>query len=137
MENHDAVWAETTDGGLLRQLFGYYPTLHDSRIVSVTLDRRQDRLTIVFDYRDHIENEPTQELAVRVQMEWMGIQSVELPLGETDLLSLHFEPQGDFLRTTLETWPGVFGTIVSERVEVVLLQADAIPQEDVPFLRYG
>ncbi len=77
MLNDDVVWAETTDGGLLRQLFGYYPTLHDAVILEVEIDRASDRVAIIVDYNDMIGEDVTQHLSVRIRLEWHGVVSLE------------------------------------------------------------
>jgi hypothetical protein len=120
----DTVWAETTDGGLLKQLFGFYPTLHDASILSIDIDRASDRILMVVDYSDVLGGNDNQELVARIRLEWHGIVSFDLPLGDVDLLTLDFGRQGDHIVTSLETWPAVFGTVVSESVEATLVQID-------------
>ena len=68
MTNDDAVWAETTDGGLLKQLFGFYPTLHDARILSIDIDRASDRIQMVVDYADVVGDDDGQELSARIRL---------------------------------------------------------------------
>ena len=134
--NDDAVWAETTDGGLLKQLFGFYPTLHHATIVSIDIDRLSDRIALVVDYSDKAEEGEGQDLTARIRLEWQGIASFEIPLGETDLHSLSFGRKGNQIVTSLETWPGVFGKVVSESVEAILVQLDPGDPEENSRLRY-
>jgi len=134
--NDDAVWAETTDGGLLRQLFGFYPTMHDARIVSIEIDRESDRVTMVVDYNDMIGEDDEQELSARIRLEWSGISSFELPLGEVILMGLEFSRRDDRILTSVETYPGVFGTVLSEGVEAVLVQLEPGEFDDRPWIRY-
>lgn len=136
MSNEDAVWAETTDGGLLRQLFGYYPTLHDARMLSIDIDRTTDSIKMVVDYNDMVGDDDDQELAARIRIEWHGITSFQLPLGDIDLVSLDFDRKGNQIETTVETWPGVFGAVVSDSVEAILVQIDPNDPEERSWIRY-
>lgn len=136
MSNEDAVWAETTDGGLLKQLFGYYPTLHDAKILSLEIDRPSDRIHLVVDYNDMIGDDHSQHLSARIRLEWHGIESFDLPIGDEDLYSLDFGRQGNRILTRFETWPGVFGMVVSDTVEAILVQIDPGESDGRPRLRY-
>ena len=132
----DSIWAETTDGGLLRQLFGYYPTLHDAAILSIDIDRPSDRIVMVVDYSDYLAQDDEKEFSARIQLEWSGIKSFELPLGDEDLLSLDFSREGDQIVTNLETWPAVFGKVVSDTFEAILVQIDPSDYEGRSRIRY-
>jgi len=134
MTNDDAVWAETTDGGLLKQLFGFYPTLHDAVILSVAIDRDADIVHMVVDYRDMIGEDDTQHLSARIRLEWHGIESVELPFAERDLYFLDFGRKGDQIVTTIEMTGGI-GTVISDSVEAILVQIDPGEADETPWLR--
>ena len=136
MAEQDAVWAETTDGGLLKQLFGYYPTLHDALLVEVILDRPSDRLTIVVDYSDSVGEDLSQSLSTRINLEWIGIDSFELPIGFEELVGLSFSRHGDKILSELEVWPGVFGSVVSESFEARLIQVDPGDRDLMPRISY-
>ncbi len=135
--NDETVWAETTDGGLLKQLFGFYPTMHDATILSINIERPSDRITMVVDYSDGVGDDDRQELAARIRFQWQGIISFEIPLGDEDLLSLQFGREGDFIVTYLETWPAVFGKVVSETVEAILVQIDPGDYDGRSRIRYS
>ncbi len=134
--SEESIWAETTDGGLLKQLFGYYPTLHDASILSIDIDRPSDRIVMVVDYSDYLAQDDDREFSARIQLEWTGISSFELPLGDEDLLSLDFAREGDQIVTSLETWPAVFGTVVSDSFEAILVQIDPGDFEGKSRIRY-
>ncbi len=136
MSDEEAVWAVTTDGGLLRQLFGYYPTLHDSVIVSVEIFRASDRIELTVDYSDMAEEDDRELLSARIRFEWTGIELFDFPLGFEDLYGISFSKSGDKIRTDLEMWPGIFGAVISETVEAVLLQLDPGEPDISPILRY-
>ena len=134
MSNDDAVWAETTDGGLLKQLFGFYPTLHDAVILSVDVDREADTIQMVVDYVDMVGEDTTQHLSVRIRLEWHGIESFEIPFAERDLYFLDFGRRGNRIVTTIEMTGGI-GTVVSDHFEAVLVQMDPGEHDDQPWLR--
>ena len=131
----EEVWAETTDGGLLRQLFGHYPTLHDASIRMISIDRKADMIAMTVDYRDSVGVDDRQTLAVSIRLEWRGVESMDLPIDETNVFGLDFERDGAKVVTNLEVYPGVFGKIVSETVEAVLVQVDSARTDDRPWIR--
>lgn len=136
MNNDDAVWAETTDGGLLRQLFGYYPTLHDAKILSIQFDPANDRVAMVIDYTDTVGEDLDQHLSVRIRLEWQGIVSLELPLAEVDLMGVDFDRNGTNIVTKIDTCGGS-GKVVSERLQAVLVLVDPGEADEVSWIRYG
>lgn len=138
-EEHDAVWAQTTDGGLLQQIFGHFPTMHDAVIREINLSSHPLAITLVLDYTDLVEGPnslPEDGLSARMRLQWTGVTTFDFPLGDEDLLSLDLDRQGDRIVTTLETWPGVFGTIVSDTFEAILMQVDPGPDDDRAWIRY-
>ena len=132
MAEHDAVWAQTTDGGLLHQLFGHYPSLHEALIRAIQVDGKQRTLSILLDYVDQADGD---RLAARVTLHWSGVKDLDLPLDLEHLVSLGFRQGERELQTQLETWPGVFGTIRSEGFEAILEQLQPGSNDETPRLR--
>src|SRR5580658_2975252 len=99
--DHDAVWAETVDGGLLHQLFGFYPTLHDATIKSITYSRRTDTLEMVLDYED--ESEGDAPLKARISISWTGVKTMTLGIEDNFITGLQFKRRGDQIVTELKT----------------------------------
>ena len=135
MADQEAVWAETTDGGLLKQLFGYYPTLHDAVLLSINIDRAADSVEIVVDYNDMLGDDHTQHLSVRIRLEWHGIDSMDLPLDCRDFYDLQFSRKGHQILTTIGTDSGQI-SVVSDSVEAILVRLDPGDHDDGPQLRY-
>lgn len=136
MDEQEAVWAETTDGGLLKQLFGYFPTLHDARIRLLEIDK-SGRVTMTLDYEDQVEGSP--DLRARIRLVWEGVGAMELTLGESDLSGMKIRRAGDLIRSEFEFGIGSFGFIESERFEATLEKLDPPPgddQDDRMTLRY-
>jgi len=119
---HDAVWAETVDGGLLHQLFGFYPTLHDATIRSISYSRDADRLEMTLDYEDEAEGDTP--LRARISIAWTGVQSAKLGIEDNFLTGLRFKRRGDQIVTHLKTMDQADGEVVSEGVEAKLVALD-------------
>ena len=132
MEGEDALWAQTTDGGLLHQLFGYYPTLHDARVRELTI--AQGKVTLILDYHDRAES--GDELKARVRLEWGGVRELDLPLGLEDLYRFELSRSGDDIVAHLEDAAYGAGRVVSETFEVVLMLLDPGPTDEPARLRY-
>jgi hypothetical protein len=126
---NDAVWAETLDGGLLHQLFGFYPTLHDATIRSITYNRSADELAMVLDYED--ESEGDAPLKARISISWTGVKSMTLGIEDNFITGLKFKRSGDQIVTMLKTMDQADGEVVSDTVEAKLVSMD-IPKEESP-----
>ncbi len=127
MEEHDAVWAETTDGGLLKQLFGYYPTMHDARVRRVDIDRKADTVEMSLHYFDEVESSPSSgDLHVLIALIWTGVRTLELTLIDNDLMSMNMVRKGDLIRTEFLFSSGTEGAIESERFEARLEKLDPL-----------
>jgi hypothetical protein len=125
MQESDAVWAETTDGGMLRQLFGYYPTLHDAVIRVLRYERAGDRLVMEVVYTDLAQGETDeQNLTVAMELVWEGLKEAKLRLDANDLTGMDLRRAGDHIRTDFELSFGTHGHVVSERFEVRLRQVE-------------
>lgn len=135
MSNDETVWAETTDGGLLQQLFGYYPTLHDAVLRSIEINPAADLITMDVDYQDMVGDDPDQEMKVRIRLEWREIESFVLPLDIKYFGGLGFKRKGDKIITSLE-FMGEFGSVTSESVEAILVKMDPGDSNETPWLRY-
>ena len=122
----DAVWIETTDGDLLRQLFGHYPTLHEAKLTSLSMDRAADRLVADIEYCDEADANDA-PLRVRIRLEWLGVKLVDLNVSGVEILSIQFDRSGPLLTTYLTPCSGTQGRIVAERFEALLTQAHSLP----------
>jgi hypothetical protein len=124
----EAVWIDTTDGDLLRQLFGHYPTLHEARFTGLEIDRSSGSVFADVEYQD--ETEPGDEpLRVRMRLEWHGVKELDLQVTGVEILSVQFSRDGALLTTHLVPCSGTQGKIVSERFEAVLTQAHSLRNE--------
>lgn len=127
----EEIWSQTTDGGMLHQLFGQYPTMHDAEIRGIHFS--QGKLEMVLDYAETLSGDPP--LVARIRLEWTGVSQLDFPLGELSLLGLQLLEAGEGIEARLEMWPGVYATIVSESFEAILMQVDPGPNDEPPFAR--
>ncbi|HLK15818.1 MAG TPA: hypothetical protein VKT78_13525 [Fimbriimonadaceae bacterium] len=120
---HDAVWAETEDGGLLHQLFGFYPTLHDARVRTVSYNRARDALEITLDYEDEAEGD--RSLRARITFSFTGIRSIKMSFDDNFILGLQFHRRDALILTYFQG----LGEVVAESVEAKLAAMDPLPDE--------
>lgn len=128
VSEHEAVWAETTGGGLLRDLFGHYPTLEDARIRSLSYSG--DWAEMHIDYR---ETEEGAELAVKITLTWAGQVRADLEVEGNELLSMRLLKRGGLVRAEFETGVGVFGFVEGERFDARLEKLDPPKEGDEVF----
>ena len=88
------------------------------------------------DYSDTPDEAVHSSLTVRIRLEWTGVSRFEIPMGHEDLLSIGFGKEEDQLVTILETWPGVFGKVISDRFEAILVKVDPGIQDETVWLRF-
>ncbi len=125
MSDHDAVWAETTHGGLLRQLFGYYPTFHDARLREIVVEAATRNVEMVVDYSDRVEDQDTdKELAVRIRLKWEDVEEMNLDCGESYLMGFEITHFQGKMKGTFELGFGTYGTIISRGFEAILEKVD-------------
>jgi hypothetical protein len=125
-QDHDAIWADTTDGGLLRQLFGQFPTLHDALVLGIEFERSSDRMEMVLDYREEETGLADTPLSVRIRLFWQGVRLADLKIDGPEIGAIEFHRHGEDLVTEFRPTGGVEGRIVSETVEALLVQADPV-----------
>ena len=131
MSDADAVWAESDSGGILHDLFGYFPTLHDARVRELRYDGPGRRLELVVDYQDRPdlgEEASSQDLHVRIRLVWTGVIGVALDHYENWIYGVDFKslPDGG-IRTEFHEGMGLQGWVEAEQFEALLDQAD--PEE--------
>ena len=133
-QDFESIWAETTDGGLLRQLFGSYPTLHNAIILGLEVNASVNTVTLMVHYSD--DGGESNGLCVGMNLSWGGVERFDLPLVDNQMMSLKFSRKGNFIVSSIETSPGQFGEIVSETFEAVLKQVDPMEDVDSSMVRY-
>ena len=124
----DSVWVDTTNGGLLRQLFGHYPTLHQARMITLEVDRAADRVSADIEYVDEPDSGDA-PLRVRMRLEWHGVKSADLWFQGNEIMTVRFDRTGRNLVTTFAPCSGTQGSIVADRFEAILTQAQALPTD--------
>ena len=127
--DQDALWAETTDGGLLQQMFGQYPTIHDAHIHRLEIDRSADQVTMTLQYEDEAQG-ADRGLLVRVRLIWSGVRRLEFELDGPNISAMTLSAEGDLVRTDFAPGLQSSGVIVSENFEALLDQVQ--PAGELP-----
>ncbi len=133
-QDFEAIWAETTDGGLLRQLFGSYPTLHNAVILALVVDLPSNSVTLTVHYSD--EGGESNGLSIEMNLIWKGVERFDLPFAENQMMGLQFARHGNQIVSSIEASAGVFGEIVSDEFEAVLKRVDPMRDIDPATVRY-
>jgi hypothetical protein len=117
---------EIVGSSMLADVYGYWPSFHDSVVESITIDRIGPTVTIEFTTCDmvcdgDVMKEPEQE--ARCVLRWHGVS--ELSLGGIDATQrnriggLAFSSVGDGLLCVIELMDAIHGVIVAGTVEVL------------------
>jgi hypothetical protein len=85
---------------------------------------------MVLDYSNLPEASEGVDLQVRMRMVWSGLHSADLQHYENWIYGIRFESDGELIRTVFESGFGLQGAIVSEGLEVELVQVDPPPIEE-------
>ena len=129
MPDDETAWAETTDGALLKQLFGYYPTLRDARIRRVDLSPGSDSIEMTIDYHDTVDD-GGDSLTVRIVLVWGAVRTMELNVSSNYLSATTIRQVDGCFRGEFEFGFGAHGFIESERFEARLEKVDPASVED-------
>lgn len=132
---NETIWAETSAGGLLKQLFGCYPTVFEAKVLSIEIHRPSEMVLMELEYRETTEMEEGQKLTARIRFEWSNVHQLDLPMDFDEVMNVEFRKGNDHLVTLLEVGPGVFGQVVSERFEAVLVKLDPGPRDETAWIR--
>lgn len=119
MSDHETIWQETASGGLLHGLFGFFPTLHDAQILSITYDRANESLEMQVDYSDLVDG-GDRDLTVRMRLRWSSVRSLDVELRHPEIFGIRFERRDDDIATIFEPGYALSGTVVSQGFEAVL-----------------
>lgn len=125
---NDAIWAEMPEGGLLRDLFGYWPSFHESELKSIHFDPANDRLNVAIDYIDEVTERDSGLMAL-VELVFTGIRSVDLELRANDIMDLRFKRLKDGIESRIEFCDGSAGRIVSDSVDASIRSLDPLPDD--------
>ncbi len=125
-QDQDAIWAEMPGGGLLHDLFGSWPSFHNSELKSIRFDPAEDKLILLVDY---IDDDPERDvgLAALIELVFSGIQLFEMELRNFDIMNLCFKKPHEFIDTEINFSDGSLGKVVSESVDASLSQLDPSP----------
>lgn|GEM_PF-1477809 len=132
---NETIWAETSAGGLLKQLFGCYPTVFEAKVLSIEIHRPSEMVLMELEYRETTEMEEGQKLTARIRFEWSNVHQLDLPMDFDEVMNVEFRKGNDHLVTLLEVGPGVFGQVVSEGFEAVLVKLDPGPRDETAWIR--
>ncbi len=137
----DIVWADTADGDLLHQMFGYYPTLHNAVVRSVTYFREAERLEICVDYEDTFQgeldsDERDKDLRAQILLIWEDLVSADIELRHGQLLGISFRRRKAAIATQLDLVNGPPGRVLAGHFEARLMAMDPKPNPDEESVRF-
>lgn len=118
-------------GGLLKDLFGYWPTMRDARVRTIEFDPAGDKLMVTLDYTDK-PTDAIAEISARIVLTWGGVKSVELDLLSDDLTEMEFRRDGGTIETFMIFAGEARGRIVSESVDATLNRLDPERPDETP-----
>lgn len=121
------LWSHA-GGDLLTAVYGYVPTLHDARLIEVSLKR--DSAMLRFAYTDLAEG-AARSLGTRFELLFGRVNLVRLPLDDPWVLHAALSAKGNGLRLDLQTGGGGWIIVEAERLEIHLLDID-VPTDDTP-----
>lgn len=122
MEEQEALWASSADGELIRQLFGYAPSLHDALLREIRwIDHDKVRLTL--DYRDKPEGFE-QPLSVRLALTWAGDVQLNLNLESGDILHFDLRRKSRRIVASFQGESHVQGEVSANELGIELVRVD-------------
>lgn len=118
-----SIWEAIPGSGELREIYGYYPTLHDANVVDLRVEFETKSLYIAFEYCDLAQKpcEPEESQCRLIGIRWTNVEKSALTLDGNDIYHVDFTQVGNMIETTFASCFGIFGSILSEQIEVVLV----------------
>jgi hypothetical protein len=77
-EQTDEIWVSMKGAAPLREIYGYWPTLHDTLIQTIDTDFGLRQLIFTFDYSDLVDDHTMRSIGTRISMRWGGVQEAKL-----------------------------------------------------------
>ncbi len=112
VEEAETLWADTTDGDLLRHLFGYYPTLHDAQFTEFKWEIEPKRLTGCVDYTD--SREDGQSVSAQIALIWTEVMEANLPMDEFDVIDFDFRIRDQRIETWWNNGGGQYNVVAGQ-----------------------
>jgi len=118
----EQIWELITGANPLREIYGYWPTMHDAVVRTISICYEARDIEIIFDYTDQFRDDEF-EIATRIAMKWSGVRDCRLQIEEANVYGIQFSSQGDFLLTHFDRYAwGFDGEICSASIEVSGIQ---------------
>lgn len=111
------------DAAQVVSYYGYWPSFHDSRIVSLLIEPEKGTITVTFDYND-LTDDDTKSGSSRITLRWNKVMTYSLTADYTaywmdQLWGVDFVQQEDMIETKIVPTDGIHGAIRSEAVQVM------------------
>lgn len=129
----EAIWELIPGAAPLKEIYGYWPTLHDAVIREMNFDFASRSVEVILDYNDNLVDDATKDINTRIAWVWRGISESKLRLYDGALYGIEFAHKEGLIETQFVDYPwGMDGYLLSDSVEVlsVELAPDVLSQND-------
>jgi hypothetical protein len=118
-----SIWESIPGSGKLREIYGYYPTLHDANVVDLRIEFETKSLYIAFEYCDLVQKpgEPEESECRLIGIRWTNVEKSALTLDGNEIYHVDFIQVGNMIETKFASCFGSFGSILSQEIEVALV----------------
>jgi hypothetical protein len=119
----DLIWASLPGSSQLREIYGYWPTLHDATATEWDVRFQDNSFSITFIYSDMIGEDPSNTASTQFTLRWRGVQEAKFRYYANAIYHLSSARVDRWIETQFEDhlW-GLDGYIRSSRVEVLNIQ---------------
>lgn len=118
------IWQQISGAEQLRDIYGYFPTLHDAVVQNIDIRFESREVILTFRYNDLVEKsadaiESQDSATTRFQICWREVERAKLGLYGEDIIGVSFSRNADFIETRFENYAfGFDGFIVARSIEV-------------------
>jgi hypothetical protein len=123
-EMSDLVWESLPGASQLKEIYGYWPTLHDAIVRDWDVRFQESSLALTIIYSDGVgDDDSSNSATTQFTLAWRGVQEAKFRYYAHDLYGLLFARMDDWIETRFDDYVwGMDGYIRSSIVEVLDIQ---------------
>lgn len=123
-EAAESIWRQIRGAEELREIYGYFPTLHDADVTAVEVDGEARQIVFSIRYCDLIETAPAainrrDTATTAFQIHWRRVRQAQVKMLTGEILHVSLGRVGDLIETRFDGYDiAVNGSIVARDIAI-------------------
>lgn len=121
---HQEIWKQVKGSEKLFEIYNYFPTLHDAKIIKINLNFENREFYLTVDYSDLTDNSDKSG-KTRFTICWRNVIKANFKWYAEDLYGMKFSKEGEFIKTKFTDYSfGFDGEVIANEIEIVDIETD-------------